>query len=140
MEQYFIKSITVFCIIIMISCNRPICNNTNPVFNTFAPDTKQYKDELLKQLERADKTQLTYWLESYQQIGNSPLIYVSVQGGSLCAKLVLTIATSRKGIEGILKNKGEGYIGAELENLKFKIKKDHTSTEFIFQEISGIID
>lgn len=32
------------------------------------------------------------------------------------------------------------FVGAELEDLKFDIKQDGTSTEFVFQEISGIVD
>ena len=141
MEKYFIKSITVFCFLIFIvSCDRPICKNTNPIFDKFSADRKEYKDELAKVLEKIDKTKLKYLMENYQEIGKSQFIYVNIQGDGLCAKMFLTIESSKKGIEGILKNKGDGYIGAELENLKFKIKTESTSTEFIFEEVSRIID
>jgi hypothetical protein len=141
MEKYFIKSITVFCLLIfVVSCDRPICKNTNPIFDKYLPVRKEYKDELIKKLEKIERTKLTYWMDNYQKIGNSQFIYANIQGDGLCAKIVLKIESSKKGIEGILKNKGNGYIGAELENLKFEIKKDSTSTEFIFKEISGIVD
>ncbi len=141
MEKYIIKSITVFCfLLIIVSCNRPNCRNTNPIFDKFSPDRKEYKDELVNELEKVDKSKLTYWMDRYQEIGNSQFMYVNIQGDGLCAIIVLSIESSKKGIEGILKNKGNGYIGAKLDNLKFKIKKDSTSIEFIFKEISGIVD
>ena len=141
MEKYFIKSITVFCFLVFfVSCDRPICKNTNPIFDKFSPDRKEYKDELVKELKKIDKTKLSYWMENYQEIGKSQFIYANIQGDGLCAKIMLKIESSKEGIEGILKNKGDGYIGAELENLKFEIKKDSTSTEFVFKEISGIVD
>jgi hypothetical protein len=141
MEKYFIKLISVFCLLtFIVSCDRPICKNTNTIFDNFTPDRKEYKDELVKELEKIDKTKLTFWMENYQEIGKSQFIYVNIQGDGLCAKIVLTIESSKKGIEGILKNKGDGYIGAELENLKFEIRKDSMLTEFVFKEIIAIVD
>lgn len=141
MIKNILKSVTFFCLfIIIVGCNRPKCNNTNPIFNKFLPDTKEYKDELVTELEKVDKTKLTYWMDNYQEIGNSQFIFINIQGDGLCAKIVLTIDSSKKGIELLIKNKGDGYIGAELKNLKFNIKKESMSTEFIFEEISGIID
>jgi hypothetical protein len=63
-----------------------------------------------------------------------------VQGDGLFAKFVLVVNDSKKGIEKLLKNKGRGYSGAELKDLKFSIRQNVTSTEFVFQEISGIKD
>lgn len=141
MEKYLIKIITAFSLLIFIvSCDRPVCKNTNVIFDKFTPETKEYKDELIKQIAKVDKNKLTYWMKSYQENDNSESINVNIQGDSLCAIIVLKIASSKNGIEGILKNKGKGYIGAELKNLKFEIEKDSASTEFVFDEISGIID
>ena len=141
MEKYLIKIITAFSILIFIvSCDRTECTNTNVIFDKFTPETKEYKDELIKQIAKVDKTKLTYWMKSYQENDNSQSINVNIQGVSLCAVIALKISSSKKWIEGILKNKGKGYIGAELKNLKFEIVKDSKSTEFIFEEISGIND
>jgi len=141
MEKYLIKIITAFSILIFIvSCDRTECINTNVIFDKFTPETKEYKDELLKKIAKVDKTKLTYWMKSYQENDNSKSINVNIQGDSLCAVIALKISSSKKGIEEILENKGKGYIGAELENLKFEIVKDSKSTEFIFEEISGIND
>ena len=141
MEKYFVKTVTAFSLLIFIvSFDRPACNNTNVIFDKFSPETQEYKNELIKQLEKVDKTKLTYWMENYYENDKFQSINVNVQGDGLCAKIVLIIAASKKGIEGILKNKGNGYSGAELKNLKFKLKKDSSSTKFIFEEISGITD
>ncbi len=132
---------TIFGLAILtIGCDRPACKNTNTTFDKYAPDTKEYKDELVKQLATVDISKLTYWMDAYQEDNNSKYINAIVQGDGLCAKIDLTVNDSGKGIEDILKNKGNGYRGAQLEDLKFDIKQDSTSTEFVFQEISEIID
>jgi len=125
---------------LVASCDRRECKNTNLIFDKFSPDTKEYKEELVKQLAKVHKSKLTYWMDTYQEGDSSQYIHAHIQGDGLCAKVVLIINDSEKGIEGLLKNKGMGYSGAELKDLKFNIKQDSTSTELIFQEISGIVD
>lgn len=126
--------------LLTVGCDTPTCKNTNSTFDKYAPDTKEYKDELVKQLATVDKSKLTYWMDTYQEDNNSKYINALIQGDGLCAKIVLTVNDSGKGIEDILKNKGKGYHGAQLEDLKYDIKQDSTSIEFVFQEISGIVD
>jgi len=141
MTKDLIKTLTIFFLLtFIVSCDRPVCKNTNTIFDKYSPDTKEYKDELVKQLANVDKSKLTYWMDTYQEDNNSEYIHAHIQGDGLCAKIVLTVNGSDKSIEGILKNKGMGYGGAELEDLKFEVKQDSTSTEFVFQEISGIAD
>ena len=94
----------------------------------------------MKQLAKVNKSKLTYWMDTYQKDNNSQYIHAHIQGDELCAKIVLVVNGSDKGIEGIIKNKGMGYSGAELEDLKFDIKQDSTSTKFVFQSISDIGD
>jgi len=124
----------------MAGCDRPACENTNSIFSKFAPDAKEYKDELVKQLANVEKSQLSYWMDTYQENNDAQRILVNIQGKGLCAKILLVVKDSEKGIEGLLNNKGLGYRGAELENLKFDIQQDSVSTEFIYKEISGIVD
>ena len=141
MKINIIKTLSVFYLFIFIvSCERPVCNNENPIFDTYSPNEKEYKDELAKQLAKVDKAQLTYWLDTYKEDGSTKYISAHVQGEKLCAQIVLTINGSEKGIEGILRNKGKGYTGAELKNLKFNLNQDSEGTEFVFQEISSIVD
>jgi|LauGreSuBDMM15SN_2_FD.fasta_scaffold494228_1 hypothetical protein len=141
MTKNLIKTLTFFFLITFIaSCDRLVCKNTNIIFDKYSPDTKEYKNELVNQLAKVDKSKLTYWMDTYQEDNNSKYINAHIQGDGLCAQIVLTVNGSVKGIDGILKTKGMGYRGAELEDLKFYIKQDSTSTEFVFQEISGIVD
>ena len=126
--------------ILVTGCARPACKNTNPIFDKYAPETKEYKDELVKQLAKVDKSRLNYWLDTYQADNNSQYILALIQGDGLCAKIALTINGSDKGIERIIKTKGIGYSGAELEDLKFDIRQGKLSTEFVFQEIRRIAD
>ena len=141
MTKTLIKTMTFFSLMtFIVSCDRPVCKNTNTIFDKYSPNAKEFIDELVKQLATVDKSKLTYWMDTYQENNDAKLINVHIQGYGLCAKIVLTINSSDKGIEGIVKNKGMDYRGAELEDLKFNIKQDSTSTEFIFQEISGIVD
>ena len=133
--------ITAFTLLLFIvSCDRPECTNTNKVFDNFTPEAREYKDELIKQLEKTNKSELRFWLKNCKEMNGSQFINVNIQSEKICAEMELIIASSEKGIDEILKTKGEGYLGAELKNLKFEIKKDSSSTEFIFEEISEIID
>ena len=127
-------------VIFMTGCDRPGCKNTNPIFDKYSPQTKEYKDELVKQLARFDRSKLSYWMDSIQVDNNARFIHAHVQGDGLCAKIVLTIDSSEKGIEGIMRTSGMGYRGAELEDLRFDTRQDSASTAFIFREVGGIID
>jgi hypothetical protein len=141
MTKNIIRTMTVFFLFsLVLSCDRPDCKNTNSIFDKYSPDKKEYKDELVNQLVKVDKSKLTYWMDSYQETENSKSIHAHIQGNGLCAKIVLEIKDSENGIKGIIKNEGKGYRGAELENLKFDVRQDSNSTKFIFQEISGIKD
>ena len=123
-----------------LGCDRPACKNTNPVFETHSPDTKAYKDELIRQLSKADRSKLSYWMNAYRKYGNAVYIWANVQGDGLCAQIMMTVKDSDKGIKGILQTKGRGYRGAELKDLRFDVYQDSAKTEFIFKEISGLID
>ena len=149
-KRYLIKNImtktsnfilAIFGLLIFVTgCDRPVCKNTNPVFDKHSPEAKEYKDELVKQLATVDKSKLTYWIDKYQEDNNSEHILAHIQGDGLCAQIFLTINDSQKGIEGVIKNKGMGYRGAGLDDLKFDIIQDSAKTEFVFQEVSDIID
>jgi hypothetical protein len=141
MTKTLFTSLALFSLLCsIVSCDKPVCKNTNTVFDKYSPVSKEYKDELVRQMARVDKSKLTYWIDNYQEDNHLQYILAQIQGDGLCAKIVLVVNDSEKGIEGIIKSKGIGYRGAELEDLKFSIKQDSTSTEFVFQEISGIVD
>ncbi len=141
MTNYFISTLTIFCVLsVIISCDRPACENTNEVFLKHAPQTKPYKDELVRQLKLVDQSKLSYWMGSYQEHDNLQYVNANIQGEGLCAIVAMAVSESDKGIERILKNKGMGYIGAELKGLKFDIHQDSMSTELVFRSVESIID
>ncbi len=136
----FLLPLSTLVLSLIASCNRPACHNTNIALDKYPADTKGYKEELIKQFEKLDKSKLTYWLANYREDNTSKYLTANVQGDGLCALIDLRVNDSVKGIERILKTKGIGYIGAELEDLNFEIKQNSGSTEFVFRNISGISD
>ena len=122
-----------------ISCDRTDCKNTNPTFENNLPDSKVYKDELVKQLNNSNQSKLTYWLQKYDEQNGKESLFFYIQGDRLCAILHLTISNWNK-LENVRERKGIGTQGAEFTNLKFKIIKNSVSTEFVYQTFDRIID
>lgn len=129
-----------FCLInFIIACDRPDCENSNPVFEKFLPGSKQYKDELVKQLNLIENSGLRYWLEKYEEKDGQEYLSFFVQGDGLCARIILTVKPVNK-IRDVLDKKGVGYRGAEFKNLKFDIIQDSVQTEFVYKDFDRIID
>ena len=83
MTKNMIKTLTIFCLLTsIVSCDRPVCKNTNAIFDKYSPDTKEYNDELVKQLAKVDKSKLTYWMDTYQKdnIPNTSMLTFRVTG------------------------------------------------------------
>ena len=125
--------------ILLFSCDRPICKNTNPVFDKYSPDSEEYKSELIKQLGVVDKTKLTYWFSQYVESAGKELHFFHIQGDGLCAMLVLNVDNWSK-LEELRQKKGISFIGAEFINLKFETVQDSLKTEFRFIDFDKIID
>ncbi len=126
--------------IFLLSCNKPECTNKNPIFEKYSPQEKEYKNELAKQLKNINNTQLTYFLDKYQEINNKKFLSVQIQGQGLCAKMLVGIRTQNNKIANILKTKGLGYSGAELKNLQIDIQQEETTFAFIYKNLEVIID
>lgn len=139
MKQIPIKSILFILLIAFVSCDRPKCNNENPLFENNKPESKVYKDELVKQLKDIDQTKLKYWLQKYEERDGKEFLYFNIQGEELCAIIVLTMEEWDK-LELVREKKGVSYRGAEFTNLKFETRKDSFSTEFIYKTFDRIID
>lgn len=139
--KLLLNTLTAFALCIVItSCDRPECSNTNPVFDKFSPESQEYKAELAKQLALVDTSKLSYWMESFQEVEGAEYIHANVQGDDLCAVMVLSLRGSTVGIEGIPESKGKGFSGSELKDIEFDVVQDSGRTEFIFHSISGLID
>ena len=134
-------NIVVFCVLAfgLISCDRPQCNNQNPIFDSNLPESKFYKDELVKQLESIDQTKLTYWLQKYDEKEGREYLYFHIQGDGLCAQIVLTMYQWNK-LEMVREKKGVSYRGAEFTELKFDVQQDSLTTDFVYKTFDRIID
>jgi hypothetical protein len=125
--------------IIILSCNRPVCKNTNPIFDKYKPNTEEYKAELAKQLELVDRSKLSYWFWEYIDSTGQELLFFKITGDELCAIIVLNVDQWNK-LEELRQKKGVTFRGAEFINLKFDIKHDSIKTEFIYRDFDRIID
>ncbi|WP_296143834.1 hypothetical protein [uncultured Flavobacterium sp.] len=139
MKKYFTKFLLVFCFYIVFSCSETEVK-TNPVFEKYLPETKQYKDELVKQLDTIDKSKLSYYFDSYEEINGLEYLHVTIEGKNLKADAIIQVKNWDDKIEIIRKFKGKGYGGAEMINLRFDIEKDTAKTEFIYAGVDELVD
>lgn len=123
----------------LFSCDKPKCDNTNPIFENHQPNSEIYKTELINQINSIDQSKLRYWLQKYDDKNEEESLYFYIQGAGLCAILHLNINNWNK-LENVKKRKGVGRRGAEFTNLKFDIIKDSLTTKFVYQTFDYIID
>ncbi len=135
MIQKLIYIILLQVILLLSSCNKPECFTKNIIFKNNIPNSKIYKDELVKKLKTEEQEDLRFWLKSYDE----ETLYFNIQGSNLCAILPLSIKDWKK-LESVKKSKGKGYVGAEFTNLKFDIIQDSIATKFIYKNYDSIID
>ena len=134
-----------FFFVCLISCDRPVCKNTNLIFDDYQPVSKEYKQELIRQLSIVDKSNLTYWFKGYTEYENEEQLHFYIQskkkgsGAKLCAVLVLNVEQWNK-LEHIRKVRGHGYRGAQFINLQFDIEQDILNPKFVYRDFSRIID
>jgi hypothetical protein len=121
-----------------ISCDKPECKNTNPVFSNFTPDTKEYKNELANQIKNIGAENLSYWHSGYVKKDTAEYILVFMQGKDLCAVGELQVRDWQK-ISGMRRDVS-GYRGSELKGLKFDIRQDSAGTNIVFKDVVSIID
>ncbi len=131
---YLLTTIFIFA----NSCNRPECRNTNPFFDKFTFDTKEYKTELARQIKSIGTENLFYVHNKYLKKNSKEYIVIHIQGGELCAKGEIQVNDWSK-LSG-MRREISGYRGAELQGLTFKIEQDSTGTNFVYENIDRIID
>ncbi|WP_139316569.1 hypothetical protein [Algoriphagus marinus] len=116
------------------SCDRPQCENTNPIFDQFAPDTRDYKEELARQMNAIGLDNLEYWFDQSQAISDKEFYEMYIQGKGLCAKIIVENKSNRK-------NLGDGsYRGVALEGVIIQTEQNSSETNFILEKIESIVD
>jgi hypothetical protein len=122
-----------------VSCDRPNCDNKNPIFDKYDINSIEYKMELTKQINTFGQENLNYWFDSYMKENEKEYIVVNIQNKSLCAKGKILVNDWNK-IEGIKRTQGMGYVGAKLKGLTFNVEKDSNQIEFVYKDITRIVD
>ncbi|MHC1775469.1 MAG: hypothetical protein AB9834_08660 [Lentimicrobium sp.] len=125
--------------IMFIACDRPVCKNTNAMFDSYSPESREYKAELLKQLEIVDSSKLKYWFNDYVVSEGQELLWFNIQGDGLCAIIVLHVEQWGK-LEELRQKKGGTTRGARFTGLKYDILRDTSNIRFIYRDHSHIID
>ena len=127
----------LFLCIIFISC-RHECNNKNLVFENYAPESTEYKTEVVKQINLIGADNLSYYYDSYTKKAKQEYIAVNIEGDSICAKGILLVKDWSK--LGDLRREISGYEGVELKGLRLNLEKDSISSNLIFKDLDNIID
>jgi hypothetical protein len=128
----------IILLLAISSCDRPECKNTNPILDRFAPDSRQYQDEVAAQIRKAGAQHIRYWFDRYEKKGANEYIIVFAQANSLCAKAYVRV-NSWEGIEG-LRGPAKGYSGAELGGLRLAFRDGDSQSKLVFNGLDRIID
>lgn len=134
-----LQFVLILAAFLFVNCDRPECTNTNPIFNKYAPESEEYKTELVKQLDRIDPSKLSYWFQKYSNNCGKEQLYFNIQGDGLCAILMLDIEEWGQ-LKELKEKEGVSFQGAEFINLTFDIIKDSSQTKFIYRNFDRIID
>ena len=130
--------LSIFTVLIF-SCDRIPCTNTNSVFDENSPNSKVYKDELIKQLKSVNEDKLSYWFAEFIEDQDQEILHFYIQGDGLCAKIALNVEEWGE-LKHLRKVKGVSYRGAEFINLKFDSHQDSLNTKFVYRGHKKIID
>lgn len=139
MQKKFSLLILALLAICIIACDRPECSNENEIFEQNSPNSKIYKDELVRQLKKIDQSQLRYWLQQYEEVNEKESLYFYVQGAGLCAVVQLDMKQWTR-LQDLRAKKGVTYRGAEFTNLQFEIRQDSLTTTFNYIDFDRLID
>ena len=135
MKFKFLPHLTLLLVFVLtISCDRPECKNSNPIFDQFTPDRNEYKRELAKQMKTIGEENLQYWFDKSQNVNNTEFYELYIQGDGLCAKIVVENKSNRTRLGN------GGYRGAELKGIAIKTNQDSTETSFVLEKIERILD
>lgn len=126
--------ITVFSCI-LIACDAKIAVNKEPVFNSYKPESKEYRNKLAEKIT-TNQNDLTCVFDKYIDANT---IEVIVSGKDFAANCLVTV-NDWTGMEGIKKAKGGGYSHVELDGLQLDIKESPEGAVFIYENVASIID
>jgi len=139
MKKHLTKFLFIASLVLVVSCTKSDVKQ-NAVFEKSLPDSKAYKDELVKQIKAADQSSLAYYFNSYEEKDGKEYLDITIEGKNLEAHTLLLIKNWDQTLQPLKEFKGKGYGGSELVNLKFDIVQDSATTEFVYLSASEIVD
>ena len=125
--------------LLLYSCDMPHCNNTNHIFNKYSPYDNEYKAELARQISTIGRDNIKYWIDKYSVRDRVEYMSVFIQADGLCAVGIFDITSDSK-MEYFKKVKGLGYSGAGLKGLKYRIDSANGNYNFVYEDVSLLID
>jgi hypothetical protein len=134
MKSHLITS-AVLLAVVAASCGR---DKTN-VLAGLDPASKEYKQELAKQIEERGDKDLTFTFNNCETEAGKIYLNISVDGKGLHATSLVLVNNWNK-LEGIKRTKGVGYSGSELKNLKVSYTDADSRPTLIYHDLDSIVD
>ena len=131
--------IMIIPMLLCVSCIKPECRNDNPVLNRYKPSDREYINELAKLVQKADKSNIDAWVNSYVQVNNREYMFIDLVGKGICGTAMMDI-TGNENLENYRRVKGVSYNGGFLDGLQFDILHTDSGYVFAFKGVDNIID
>ena len=136
MKKYTLTFI-LFTSLLLVSCDKPRCENQNSIYTNNAINSKAYNDELVRELSTEEN--VTYWLKDVVRAHDKDYLQVYIYNESLCT-VGQFLVTDWSTIEGIHESKGVGYRNAQLKGFAYSITYTKTETILNYKSLTAIID
>ncbi len=118
----------------------PPVSNRNVVFSRFTPDSKQYRNELLRVFNRLGTDNLYFKSKFYRKKEGQDYLVVKVIGKGFSADFPVNITGAAK-LANFIRLKGKSYEEIGIEGLKFDVVTNKSGgPEFIFRDLKRFID
>lgn len=130
---------TTIAAMLFAACNPAECVNTNPVFDQYSPDDKEYKEELARVVGLCHKDSIAAWVQAYTARRGREYMYVNMIGRSVCATAILDI-TGNDELEDFRRVKGKSYRGALLPHIRYHIEYTNNIPDFVLDKVGEIVD
>lgn len=114
----------------------PSCDNTNPIFENNAYDSRAYKAELIRLLKETQEEKADFWFSNYVDENH---IAVTIQNDKVCAKTYLTVERWEGFMKHLKEVKGKSY-GGRLIGLKYRLVDDENKPEIVLISVRDIVD
>ena len=139
MKRVYLFALIALCT--MSACMMDASCPNNEVFKKYTPDSREYKAELVRQLQNFNTEKLNYYIENYSELENKQYLLVVINDDKLCALIKMDITNcDNDKLWWVKDKKGKGYSGAGLHRPKFRIDSTDGDYKFILDDLRRISD